>query len=58
MDELEWNQYTADAIKAEELYKIVTELCDAWPKEMRISKARLMGIINDEEVKLIRRFYN
>lgn len=58
MDEIQWNKYTKDAIEAERLYEVVNSLLDYYPEEIRISKARLFGIINDDEAKLIRRFYN
>ena len=58
MDEIQRNKYTKDAIEAERLYEVVNSLMDCYPEEIRISKARLFGIINDDEAKLIRRFYN
>ena len=57
MDEIAWNKYIEDSIKAKRLFLDVQELMECYPEKMRISKAVLIGLITPDEAKLIRRFY-
>lgn len=57
MNEVAWNKYIEDEIKAERLFLDVQELMECYPEEMRISKAVLTGLITPDEAKLIRRFF-
>ena len=56
MNEVAWNLYNEERIKAEKLYLTVQELMDCYPEEIRVSKAVLTGLITHEEGILIRRF--
>ena len=58
MNELAWARYTEDMVKAERLFHTIQELYSMYPEEMRISKARLHGVITADEAALVRKFYS
>lgn len=57
MNEIAWAKHIEDMKKAEHLFDTIQELYDMYPEGMRISKARLQGVITDDEAALVRRFY-
>lgn len=59
MDTIAYHQYYERERKARELYNTLKEMYgDSMKKETILIKARIDGVINDDEKRLLREFYS